>query len=127
VSARLAPNGSGREPVTFAIFRVPYWIVVPRFAPTDSAIMKTKKATGDHHRRELAVHGLAFCVAAVIGAIVLHRFYGILERETDSARDALQVYLAWVFIAGGFGPAVTLTLFWLTRRIRSLRNRRSRL
>jgi hypothetical protein len=67
--------------------------------------------------RELIVHGIAFCVAAATGAAVLYRYYPILEHDTDSASAAREAFLTCVVIAGGIGPGVTLTAFWLVRAI----------
>jgi chromate transport protein ChrA len=66
---------------------------------------------------ELAVHGVAFGVAAGIGAIVLSRYYAIFEHDTDSASAARDAFLTAVVITGTAGPAVTLLLFWLRRFI----------
>lgn len=66
---------------------------------------------------ELATHAVAFCVAAGIGAIVLSRCYAIFEHDTDSASAARDAFLTAVAITGGAGPAITLPLFWLGRRI----------
>jgi hypothetical protein len=66
---------------------------------------------------ELAVHAVAFCVAAGIGAIVLSRYYAIFEHDTDSASAARDACVTAVVIIGTAGPAVTLLIFWLGRRI----------
>lgn len=65
--------------------------------------------------RELIVHGIAFCVAAAIGAAVLYRYYAIFEHDTDSASDAREAYLMCIVIAGGIGPAVMLMVYWLLK------------
>jgi hypothetical protein len=62
---------------------------------------------------ELSVHGLAFSVAAGIGAIVLSRYYAIFEHDTDTASAAREAFLTAVVITGSAGPAVTLLLFWM--------------
>jgi hypothetical protein len=67
---------------------------------------------------ELIVHGIAFCIAAAIGAAILSRYYAILEHDTDSASAAREAFVTCVVIAGGVGPAITLTAFWLARAIR---------
>jgi chromate transport protein ChrA len=66
---------------------------------------------------ELAVHALAFGVAAAIAAIVLFRYYAIFEHDTDNASAAREAFITAVVIAGSAGPMVTLALFWLGRRI----------
>jgi hypothetical protein len=67
--------------------------------------------------RELILHAVAFCVAAGIGAIVLSRYYGIFEHDTDSPSAARDAYLSAVAITGGVGPAIILLLLWLGRLI----------
>jgi hypothetical protein len=69
------------------------------------------------HVRELVVHGVAFCVAAGIGAIILHRYYWAFERDTNSASEARGGFLTAVVIAGGIGPALTVLFFWLRNMI----------
>jgi hypothetical protein len=71
-----------------------------------------------HFAREMIVHGVAFCVAAAIGAAILLRYYAIFEHDTDSVGAAREAFLMAVGITGGIGPAVTLTAFWLVRMIR---------
>jgi hypothetical protein len=70
---------------------------------------------------ELIVHGIAFCIAAAIGAAILYRYYTILEHDTDSASPAREAFFTCVVIAGGVGPAITLTVFWVVRTIRRYR------
>jgi len=67
---------------------------------------------------ELAVHAVAFCVAAAIGAMVLAPHYAIFEHDTDSASAAREAFLTAVAIAGGVGPLITVPLLWLVHRIR---------
>jgi hypothetical protein len=68
--------------------------------------------------RELIIHPVAFCIAAAIGAIVLSRYYGIFEHDTDTPSAARDAYLTAVVITGSAGPAVSLLLLWLVRLIR---------
>lgn len=70
-----------------------------------------------HIVRELIIHGIAFCVAAAIGAAIVYRYYAILEHDTDSASAAREAFFTCVVIAGGMGPAITLTAFWLVRAV----------
>ena len=65
--------------------------------------------------RELILHAVAFCIAAVIGAIVLSRYYAIFEHDTDSASAARDAFLTAVVITGGVGPAITLLFLWPSR------------
>jgi len=71
--------------------------------------------------RELIIHSAAFLVAAAIGAILIYPYYGIFEHDTDSASAAQEAFLAASLIAGGLGPAATLSLFWLVHVIRRQR------
>jgi hypothetical protein len=48
---------------------------------------------------------------------VLSRHYGIFEHDTDSASEARDAFLTAVVITGGAGPAVSLVLFWIGRRV----------
>ena len=48
-----------------------------------------------------------------IGAVVLSRYYGIFEHDTDSASEARNAYLTAVAITGCAGPAVSLLIMWL--------------
>jgi hypothetical protein len=71
--------------------------------------------------RELIIHGAAFLVAAALGAILIYPYYGIFEHDTDSASAAREAFLAASVIAGGLGPATTLSLFWLVQLLRRQR------
>jgi hypothetical protein len=75
----------------------------------------------ERHIRELIVHGIAFCLAAAIGAIILSRYYAIFEHDTDSAAGAREAYLMCAFIVGGVGPAITSLIFVLHRLVRRQR------
>jgi hypothetical protein len=66
-----------------------------------------------HHIRELIVHGVAFCVAAGIAAIILSRYYWFFVANTESASIAFEAYLGSCFVLGGIGAAITSLFFWL--------------
>lgn len=72
-------------------------------------------ATAEHHShaRELVAHGIAFCVAAGIGAVVLYHYYWFFEANTETTSAARDTFLTCVVIAGGAGPAITGLFFWL--------------
>ena len=83
-------------------------------------------ATSDNHHvhvRELVAHGIAFCVAAGVAAVVLYRHYGFLEAYTGDASEARNAFLTCIIVAGGIGPAVTLSAFWVLRMTRQGRDR----
>lgn len=63
------------------------------------------------HVRELVVHGVAFCIAAVIGAIILHHYYWFFEANTETASAAREAFLGCIVLAGGAGPAITGLFF----------------
>lgn len=70
----------------------------------------------DHHlRRELIHHGIAYCIAAAIGAVILYHYYWFFEANTESASQARDVYLTCIAIVGGVGPVVTFLFLWLRR------------
>jgi hypothetical protein len=71
-----------------------------------------------HIVRELVVHGVAFCVAAVIAAIILYRHYDFLEAHTEDASQARSAFLTCIAVAGGIGPAITMLGFWFCKMIR---------
>ena len=93
-------------------------IAVPPFRPNRRDDPATELISERHIVRELILHGIAFCVAAAIGAVILARFYAIFEHDTNSAGEAREAYLMCVVIAGGVGPATKLTGYWLLRAIR---------
>jgi hypothetical protein len=68
--------------------------------------------------REFWLHMAAFCVAAAVGAILVHPLYPLFEAQTETASEAFGAYLTCIVIAGGVGPGLTLPLFWLWRRLR---------
>jgi hypothetical protein len=68
--------------------------------------------------KEAWIHGLAFVAAAGIGAILVHPLLPLIEAQTDTRSEALGAYLTCIVIIAGFGPALTLCLFWLLRKIR---------
>jgi hypothetical protein len=77
-----------------------------------------KDQPSDHHLiRELIIHGIAFVVAAIIGAVVLWRFYWFFEWNTDSPSAAREAFLASVVVCGGVGPGVTMAFLWLRARM----------
>jgi ABC-type Fe3+ transport system permease subunit len=61
----------------------------------------------------LLAHGIAFCVAAAIGAILLYPLYPRFEAQTDTAGEAFGAFLTCCVIAGGFGPMISLFVLWL--------------
>jgi hypothetical protein len=78
-----------------------------------------EKGRPDHHViRELLVHGAAFFVAAIAGAVILWRFYWFFQWNTDSPSAAREAFLASVIVVGGVGPGITLAFFWLRARMR---------
>jgi hypothetical protein len=82
-----------------------------------------KDRTSDHHViRELLVHGIAFFLAAIVGAVVLSRVYWFFEWNTDSPSGARQAFLASVVVIGGVGPGITMGLLWLRSRMRRPRD-----
>jgi hypothetical protein len=75
--------------------------------------------TSEHHIiRELVIHGVAYCLAAGLGAIILGRYYGLFERYTGSPSEARDAFLTCIVITGAIGPAITLLLFWAHKMIR---------
>jgi hypothetical protein len=70
------------------------------------------------HAKELWIHGLAFGIAAVIGAIVVHPLLPAFEAQTDTHSEALGAYLTCIVIIAGIGPGLTLCAVWLLRKIR---------
>lgn len=69
------------------------------------------------HFQELVTHGIAFCISAGVGAIILLHYYVFFERITDNPASARDAFLTCVFVTGGAGPTITALFFWL----RSLR------
>lgn len=80
-------------------------------------------ATSDHHAhvRELVIHGVAFCIAAGVGAIILYRYYWFFEAHTQDASEARNAFLTSVAVIGGVGPALTGLFFWFRGMTRKLR------
>jgi uncharacterized membrane protein len=66
-------------------------------------------------------HAVAFCIAAVIGGILVYPSYPRFEAHTDTAGEAFGAFLTCCVIAGGIGPLVTLCLFGLAARAHRLR------
>jgi hypothetical protein len=54
----------------------------------------------------LLAHAAAFCVAAIIGTILLYPLYPRFEAQTDTASEAFGAFLTCCVIAGGVGPLV---------------------
>jgi uncharacterized membrane protein len=78
-----------------------------------------KEPHPDHHViRELLIHGVAFLVAAIAGAVILRRFYWFFEWNTDSPSAAREAFLASVVVIGGIGPGITMVILWLRARTR---------
>jgi hypothetical protein len=69
------------------------------------------------HFQELVAHGVAFCMSAGVGAIILLHYYGFFERITDSPSAARDAFLTCVFVTGGVGPTIT-ALYFLVRSSR---------
>jgi len=44
------------------------------------------------HTKELWIHGLAFGIAAIIGAILVHPLLPVFEAQTDTRSEALGAY-----------------------------------
>jgi hypothetical protein len=79
--------------------------------------------SSEHHIiRELVIHGVAYCVAAGLGAIILARYYWLFERYTGSPSGARDAFLTCTVIAGAIGPAITLLLFSAHKMIRPSRS-----
>lgn len=71
---------------------------------------------------QIAIHGVAFCIAAGVGAFLVYPLYPVFEAQTETANEAFGAFLTCVVTIGGIGPAITLAVFWLLglmRRIRS--------
>jgi len=89
----------------------------------------------EHHRRDehvgwwhLIAHGIAFCAAMGISAIILLPYYPKIQDRTDTASDAFGAFLTLCVIFGGLGPLITLALFAARRLVlrRSARRERQR-
>jgi hypothetical protein len=94
---------------------------LPEIARVNSAATVINMSASRNVYRELIIHSAAFLVAAAFGAILICPYYGIFEHDTDSPSAAREAFLAASVIAGGLGPATTLSLFWLVHVIRRLR------
>jgi len=79
--------------------------------------------TSEHHIHvwELVAHGVAFCIAAGIGATVLYHYYWFLEAHTEDASEARNAFLTSIVVIGGIGPALTGLFFWLRGILRPSR------
>ena len=65
----------------------------------------------------MLAHALAFCAAAIIGGILVYPAYPRFEAQTDTAGEAFGAFLTCCVIAGGFGPALVLTVLWLRQLV----------
>ena len=74
-----------------------------------------------HIIRELVIHGVAYCVAAGLGAIIFARHYWLFEQYTGNPSEAQDAFLTCAVVAGSIGPATTLLLFWAYKLIRPSR------
>ena len=73
----------------------------------------------DHVRRwHLVAHGIAFCAAMGVAAIILRPYYPKIQDRTDTAGDAFGAFLTLCVIFGGLGPLVTLAFFAGQRLVR---------
>jgi len=66
----------------------------------------------------LTVHGIAFCAAMGVAAIILRPYYPKIQDRTDTAGDAFGAFLTLCVIFGGLGPLVTLAFFAGQRLVR---------
>jgi hypothetical protein len=79
-------------------------------------------SSGNHPRRDdhvrwahLVAHGIAFCAAMSVAAIILSPYYPKIRDRTDTAGDAFGAFLTLCVIFGGLGPLITLLFFALQR------------
>ena len=77
----------------------------------------------DDHVRwwHLTVHGIAFCAAMGVAAIIFlpyYRHYRKIQDRTGTAGDAFGAFLTLCVIFGGLGPLVTLAFFAGQRLVR---------
>jgi hypothetical protein len=74
-------------------------------------------ACGDDHVNwwHLIAHGIAFCAASIIAAIIFYPYYPKIRYQTDSASEAFGAFLTLCVIFGGFGPLITLLFFAIQR------------
>jgi hypothetical protein len=59
----------------------------------------------------LVAHGIAFCAAMGVAAIILLPYYPKIQDRTDTAGDAFGAFLTLCVIFGGLGPLVTPAFF----------------
>jgi Na+-driven multidrug efflux pump len=71
---------------------------------------------------DLWVHGLAFGITAVIGAILAHPLLPVFEAQTDTRSEAFGAYLTCIVIIAGIGPSLTLCVFWVLRKFDNTRD-----
>ena len=73
----------------------------------------------DHvHWRHLIAHGIAFCAAMGIAAIILLPYYPKIQDRTDTASDAFGAFIPLCVIFGGLGPLLTPAFFAAQRLVR---------
>jgi hypothetical protein len=89
----------------------------------NNGVAMEKDRASDHHIiRELVAHGIAFFLMAILGAMILWRFYWFFEGNTETPAAAREAFLASVVVVGGVGPAITMGLYWLHARMRRPRD-----
>ena len=71
---------------------------------------------------QIATHGVAFCIAAGVGAFLVYPLYPVFEAQTETANEAFGAFLTCVVTIGGIGPAITLVVFWLLGLVRRIRS-----
>jgi len=64
---------------------------------------------------ELIAHGIAFCAATVIAAIVLFPNFPKIQYHTNTTGEAFGAFLTLCVIFGGLGPLITLLFFGVRR------------
>ena len=74
------------------------------------------------HAKELWIHGLAFAIAAIIGAILVHPLLPVFEAQTDTRSEALGAYLTCIVIIAGIGPRSNAVRILAARKFDNLRN-----
>ena len=72
--------------------------------------------------RHLIAHGVAFCAASAIAAIIFYPYYPRFQHQPDTASEAFWAFLTLCVIFGGMGPLITLLFFALQRLARRRRS-----
>src|SRR5712691_9576279 len=84
--------------------------------PSSSRVNDNRSHRDDHvNWWHLITHGVAFCVAPTVAAIVLSPYYPKFRDQTESAEEAFGAFLTLCVVFGGLGPLVTLLLFGVQR------------